>query len=284
MLIWPFEKSDKYSVKTGFRLLCEDRDSAENLLQANTDERGFWKKLWKIQVSGKIKHFLWRACTNSLATKENLVKCKILLDIACSRCSGAHEDTLHSLWSYGGLKEVWVKDFGWYFRFGVVFSSFKELVNLVFTKSELVPLFATTAWSVWFYRKKIHLSENARPMGQIVGFMRDYVRDFKSSVCCTPTVRIEAPKVWSPPNCNEWKINFDGAMYCESTEAGVGVIIRNSFGKVKAALAEKIRMPSSVEALELLVAKRVALFSQELGLDRVIFERDSEQVIKAVRF
>ena len=114
--------------------------------------------------------------------------------------------------------------------------------------------------------------------------MRDYVRDFKSSECCTPTVRIAAPKVWSPPNRIEWKINFDGAMYCESTKARVGVIVRNYFGKVKATLAEKIRMPSSVEALELLAAKHVALFSQELGLDRVIFERDSEQVMKAVRF
>ena len=143
----------------------------------------------------------------------------------------------------------------------MVFSSFKELVNLVFTKSELVPLFATTAWLVWFYRNKIRLSENARPMGQIVGFVWDYVRDFKSSECCTPTVRIAAPKVWSPPNCNEWKINFDGVMYCESTEAGVGVIVQNSFGKVKATLAEKIRMPSSVEVMELLAAKRAALFS-----------------------
>ena len=118
-----------------------------------------------------------------------------------------------------------MKDFGWFFRFGVVFSSFKELVNLVFTKSELVPLFATTAWLVWFHRNKIRLSENARPMGQIVGFVRDYVHDFKSSECCTPTVCIAAPKVWSPPNRNEWKINFDGTMYYESTEAGVGVII-----------------------------------------------------------
>ena len=155
MLFWPLEKSSKYTVKTGFKLLCEIRDSIENLSQASTEERGFWKKLWKIQVPGKIKHFLWRACLNSLATKENLVKRKILLDVACSCCSGAHEDTLHSLWSCNGLKEVWEKDFSWIFRFRVVITSLKGLVNLVFTKSELVPLFATATWSVWFHRNKI---------------------------------------------------------------------------------------------------------------------------------
>ena len=103
------------------------------------------------------------------------MKRKILLDATCSHCSGAHEDTLHSLWSCSGLKGVWEKDFGWIFRSGVVFSSFKELVNLVYTKPALVPLFVATTWSVWFHRNKIRLSENARPLGQIVGFAWDYV-------------------------------------------------------------------------------------------------------------
>ena len=155
VLIWPLEKSGKYSIKSRFRLLCEGQDSAETLLQASNEERGFWKKLWKIQVPEKIKHFLWWACTNSLTTKENLVKRKILPDAICSRYSGAHEDTLHSLWSCDGLKEVWMKDFGWIFRFRVLFSSFKELVKLVFTRSNLIPLFAITTWSIWFHRNKI---------------------------------------------------------------------------------------------------------------------------------
>ena len=77
ILIWPHEKSGIYSVKSRFRLLCEGQDSMEITNQENPGDRMFWKKLWKIQVPGKIKHFLWRACTNSLATKDNLVKRKI---------------------------------------------------------------------------------------------------------------------------------------------------------------------------------------------------------------
>ncbi|KAK7843370.1 hypothetical protein CFP56_012649 [Quercus suber] len=52
-------------------------------------------------------------------------------------------------------------------------------------------------------------------------------------------------------------------MYCESNEVGVGVDVRNSLGEVKAALAEKIMKPPIVEALELLVARRTALFSEK---------------------
>ena len=73
-------------------------------------------------------------------------------------------------------------------------------------------------------------------------------------------------------------------MYCESDEAGVGVIVRNSFGEVKAALVEKIRKPPSGEVLELIAARCATLFLDELGLDRVIFEGDSEQVMKALQW
>ncbi|KAL0011115.1 hypothetical protein SO802_006223 [Lithocarpus litseifolius] len=93
-----------------------------------------------------------------------------------------------------------------------------------------------------------------------------------------------SPKKWSPPAYEVWKINFDGALFGESADAGVGVVVQNSRGEVRAALTEKIMKPHSVEVLELLAARRAALFSQELGLDRVIFEGDSEQVIKALQW
>lgn len=73
------------------------------------------------------------------------MKRKILTDASCSRYFVAFEDTLHSLWSCSGLKEVWEKDFGWIHKFGVAFTTFRELIELVFTKSETTALFATTA-------------------------------------------------------------------------------------------------------------------------------------------
>ena len=99
------------------------------------------------------------------------------------------------------------------------------------------------------------------------------------------TCMISSPsRVWSPLADNGWKINFDGAMFCESGEAGIGVVVRNSVGEVKATLAKKIKKPPTVEVLELLAARRAALFSEDLGLDKVIFEGDSKQVMKALQW
>ena len=79
------------------------------------------------------------------------------------------------------------------------------------------------------------------------------------------------------------KVNFDGAMFNERDEAGIGVIIRNPRGEVMAALSEKIQKPPSTEILELLATKRAVRFSLETGFNKSVFEGDLELVIKSLR-
>ena len=78
------------------------------------------------------------------------------------------------------------------------------------------------------------------------------------------------------------KTNFDGAMFAESDQAGIGEVVRNHRGHVMAALAEKIPKPASIEVLEVLAARRAVQFTLELGFAHTIFEGDAEIVIKAL--
>ena len=75
-----------------------------------------------------------------------------------------------------------------------------------------------------------------------------------------------------------YKTNYDGAMFAESEEARIEVIVRDGKGEVIAALAEKIPYPGSVEVLEALAARRAAKFAMELGLSSSEFEGDSKVV------
>ena len=68
-----------------------------------------------------------------------------------------------------------------------------------------------------------------------------------------------------PPPEDTVKANFDGAVFGEDQEAGIRVVLRNREGLVLVALSERVRMLVSVEILEMLAARRVALFAQELG-------------------
>ena len=76
------------------------------------------------------------------------------------------------------------------------------------------------------------------------------------------------------------KINFDGALFGESDCAGLGMVIRNSNGRVLVALSEKIMKPQSAELVEILVARRAVLFSCDLGFKNSVFEGDFTSVVK----
>ena len=51
-----------------------------------------------------------------------------------------------------------------------------------------------------------------------------------------------------------------------------------------ASLAEKIQKPTTVIDLELLAARQVALFTQEMGLHRVVLEGDTEFVTHSLKY
>lgn len=62
------------------------------------------------------------------------------------------------------------------------------------------------------------------------------------------------PMRWQSPLEDIVKENFDGAVFREDQETGIGVVIRNNKGQMLAALSEKVIMPTIVEILEMLTA------------------------------
>ena len=63
-----------------------------------------WRRIWSLSVPNKIKHFLWRACRESLPTKNNLRGRNVTRNALCEWCN---EDAVHALWGCQVLKEVW---------------------------------------------------------------------------------------------------------------------------------------------------------------------------------
>jgi ribonuclease HI len=87
---------------------------------------------------------------------------------------------------------------------------------------------------------------------------------------------------WRKPTTCSYKVNYDGAVFAETAEAGIGVIVRNAYGKPMATLSQKIRFPLSVEATEAMAARRAVRFALELGLTEVEFEGDSRTINDAL--
>ena len=122
-LYWSAEKNGVYSVKFGYKLLCEEgrRDATSGLSREGM--AALWSKIWKLKVPRKILHFLWKACNDCLPTKVNLVD-----ESHCELCGKQPEDTKHALWSCVAVRRVWCVDFNWVSEDLTVYGMFLDLV------------------------------------------------------------------------------------------------------------------------------------------------------------
>nr|POE82994.1 putative ribonuclease h protein [Quercus suber] len=107
-LFWPKTSSGTYSVKSGYKLLREvdvvEAPGASDL----SGNRDVWKQIWKLHVPNRIRTLLWRACCDSLPSKANQVRRKLLIDGTCPNCSLEPETITHALWSCKKLDSVWL--------------------------------------------------------------------------------------------------------------------------------------------------------------------------------
>ena len=95
-------------------------------------------------------------------------------------------------------------------------------------------------------------------------------------------ILLKKKKKRRPPPQDCFKTNFDRALFNESDEASLGIVIQNSEGQVMATLLEKIKKPPSVVTLDLLAARRAAAFVSKTGFQQSCFESDTEIVIKSL--
>lgn len=54
-----------------------------------------WKKIWKVGVPNKIRHFIWHAAKDSRPTKQNLQAWHIPVGEVCDGCGDHTESILH---------------------------------------------------------------------------------------------------------------------------------------------------------------------------------------------
>ncbi|XP_075662967.1 uncharacterized protein LOC142632455 [Castanea sativa] len=92
-----------------------------------------------------------------------------------------------------------------------------------------------------------------------------------------------AQNQWLPPPMDVVKINFDGATSPKKKKAGIGVVVRDVNGLVLASCAKIKHEPYKAVEIESLVAATTLSLTTDLGFQRVILERDSMEVIQALR-
>ncbi|KAH7861063.1 hypothetical protein Vadar_021190 [Vaccinium darrowii] len=112
-LIWHYTSNGLYSVKSGYEValfmkrngMLGKKGYGES--SRREEHKGFWNELWSLPTTGKIKHFLWKACHNIIPVKEVLFKRKITRDPICPMCLNESETLIHLFTQCKFAQVVW---------------------------------------------------------------------------------------------------------------------------------------------------------------------------------
>lgn len=135
---------------------------------------------------------------------------------------------------------------------------------------------------IWSHRNKTRLQEQSLPLNSIREAVCKYLQRFNSCRDKPRTIKQIRRRRWQPPKPGEYKINFDGAMFSEEDEAGLGIVVWDSAGQVLASLAEKIKKTTFGGVLGEDSSEMGCDKAKEIGLQPSHFEGDSETTIKAL--
>ncbi len=97
----------------------------------------------------------------------------------------------------------------------------------------------------------MRLNKDVDKVDHISIFARGYLEEFKACpINTSPNSPLQTHARWERPTTCCYKVNYDGAVFLESSEACIGVVVLNANGTPVSTLSQKIRFPLSVEATE----------------------------------
>ncbi|KAG2689495.1 hypothetical protein I3760_09G140200 [Carya illinoinensis] len=214
-LVWDKNRRGVYTMNSGYH-------SAMNLLdkEGNIESSGaqnnleLWTRLWNLKLQNKVKNFAWRACTNSLPTKLNLMRRHILPNAICDQCKQDVESCNHVFWWCLSTQKVWET------RCPLGFQSLHaemEFQDLLWTVMEvnvpIVPFVLTISWGIWKYNNLSIFEHSDYVLQEIVDNCLGYVESFITIRPNQSIVNKERFLSWKPKPLGKVKFNFDGALF-----------------------------------------------------------------------
>ncbi|KAM2264676.1 hypothetical protein ACFXTI_040812 [Malus domestica] len=172
----------RYMVKSEYWVALESR----HLITSNIDldplisqQRMFWKHLWKLKLPPKILHFIWRLGNELIPTRERLQFRRMTENIRCWHCQGEIETTIHvvrdCLLSKQVLSSVGIPMLVTEISYGstlqwIMFAS-KNLSGSV------LELFFISLWTLWNARNSFYFENVNYDAESLKNLVRNYAAE-----------------------------------------------------------------------------------------------------------
>ena len=142
-------------------------------------------------MPSKVRNLVWHAYRNSLPTKMNLVKRRVIIEDSCDLCQSHKEDVHHALYLCPKLEELWQTIPPWNQNSLKQCTSFIDLLGCILAENRDPTLFSMIIWAVWNRRNNLRLGKPSLPLGKLLQDAKDLVQEFHKG--STATCKAKAP-------------------------------------------------------------------------------------------
>nr|XP_023883409.1 uncharacterized protein LOC111995710 [Quercus suber] len=159
-----------------------------------------------VETPTQLRHFIWKACRNILATKDNLKRRKISVDDEYVLCGQPEETTCHLLWFCKHARGVWESS-----KLALPFAispswMFLDVVQNL-QKGEgsqpgLTERVISVCWGIWKDCNERRIGGNGKPSREILKTSLHHVDEYHAANEVRQDDALKAiPMItWRPPN------------------------------------------------------------------------------------
>ena len=176
-LVWFGEKDGKYSVRSAYHLLGDERKNRLPRSSHGPHEK-LWKEIWRVNLPNRVKNFIWRLSKNILPIRANLCKKGIKIEPLCPMCNSATETVQHLFMECNFSKLNWFSS-----SLGIHVPSNCDLNNWLLgwlEKEDMLgsQLFCTTMWKMWSYRNQVVFNQISPYPPAVANAALDFIVEF----------------------------------------------------------------------------------------------------------
>ncbi|KAF7820511.1 reverse transcriptase [Senna tora] len=281
----------EYKVKSGYQIAKKTLKSVEVARPSSSFviPKGLWGAIWKLKVAKKVKHFIWRLCSNPLPSMVNLFKKRCLENASCPICNMEEETSEHLFLFCKWTEMVW---FGSLFcarwnRFEV--KRMEEwwsdlLIGVAKVDDWVASLFACTCWHIWKERCKAVFDNGVVDVSFVIQRSFSAAAEFWSVNGFDKCVKGNngcSFKGWLPPSSGVLKVNCDAAFDESSGVAGIGVLVRDDKGRLVDGCCIRAKA-CSMNMAESLALKEALGICLKLHIDTCLIGSDCLNLVTVV--
>ncbi|XP_021839141.1 uncharacterized protein [Spinacia oleracea] len=242
-----------------------------------------WSTIWGLEVSPKVRHFLWRMGTHSLPVRSLLKYRHLTEDALCPWCGLEEESMGHAIFSCPRVQELWEVSQC------LCLTKWKEFETMCdFIESwkgvdvKVQQRGATLAWVIWGERNYKVFQDKTTPNEVLINRVQRLVDEqgnYASRIYSRPACSVpRSANTWVAPPKGVIKLNVDVSLATEGW-IGIGVVARDWMGKVQFAACRRCRAHWPVEIAEAKAVANAVKLGRRYGLEDVIIETDCQSVV-----